>query len=74
MHFLSARPDVTIDRIVTMDVLESIYLNNATYVFRDDWESLSKLSKSQIINGDVEYERVIHDSHWAENIGRILCL
>lgn len=55
-------------------VLESIYLNNATYVFRDDWESLSKLSKSQIINGDVEYERVIHDSHWAENIGRILCL
>lgn len=53
-------------------VLESVYLNNATYIFGDEWEELSSLTKDQIINGDIEYERIIHDRSWWRNIGRAL--
>lgn len=44
--------------------LESVYLNNATYVFGNDWETLSGLSKAEIINGGHEHERIIHDNLW----------
>jgi hypothetical protein len=53
-------------------VLESVYLNNATYIFGDEWEELSSLTKDQILNGDMEYERIIHDQSWRRNIGRTL--
>lgn len=53
-------------------ILESIYLDNATYVFGDDWEKLSKLSKSEIINGDQAHERIIHDKKWARHISSLL--
>ncbi|WP_419813425.1 hypothetical protein [Bacterioplanoides sp.] len=45
-------------------ILESVYTNNATYVFKDDWEMLSKLTKSQLINGEANFERIIHNSSW----------
>ncbi|MDT4814405.1 hypothetical protein FQZ97_474070 [compost metagenome] len=45
-------------------VLESVHLNNATYIFGDDWEELSSLTKDQIINGGVYHKRVVHDKKW----------
>ncbi len=51
--------------------LESIYLDNATYIFGEDWEKLSKLTKNQIINGDVEHTRIIHDKCWGREIRRV---
>ncbi|UUM31792.1 hypothetical protein [Vibrio japonicus] len=53
-------------------ILESIYLDNATYVFGDDWEKLSKLTKNEIINGAEEHERIIHDKRWGQYIRQIL--
>lgn len=52
--------------------LESIHLNNATYIFGDDWEELSSLSKEEIINGENEYSRVIHDKKWIGKIRQLL--
>lgn len=49
-------------------ILESIYLDNATYIFSDDWESLSKLTKNEIINSNLEHVRIIHDKKWKKNI------
>ncbi|HHJ3173376.1 TPA: hypothetical protein ACQJOP_004520 [Vibrio parahaemolyticus] len=46
-------------------VLESIYLDNATYVFDDDWEAFSQLTKSEIINGVLAKARIVHDRKWA---------
>ncbi|EOV0048487.1 TPA: hypothetical protein ACVO1H_004382, partial [Vibrio diabolicus] len=46
-------------------VLESIYLDNATYVFDDDWEAFSQLTKSEIINGGLAKARIVHDRKWA---------
>ncbi|BBP67901.1 hypothetical protein PHLH5_54420 [Pseudomonas sp. Cab53] len=52
--------------------LESIHLNNATYVFGSDWEKLSSLSKEEIINGEYEHSRVIHDKKWLAKIRQLL--
>ncbi|MCO7227738.1 hypothetical protein NH398_00620 [Halomonas sp. CnH100-B] len=53
-------------------VLESIYLDNATYIFGDKWEQLSRLTKNQIINGEIEYRRIVHDKKWSKIIRSIL--
>lgn len=52
--------------------LESIHLNNATYVFGHDWEELSSLSKDEIINGEYEHDRIIHDGRWDYKIRQLL--
>lgn len=52
--------------------LESIHLNNATYVFGHDWEELSSLSKDEIINGEFEHERIIHDGRWDYKVRQLL--
>lgn len=53
-------------------LLESIHLDNATYVFGSNWESLSTLTKNEIINGDVEFKRIIHDKKWERAIASLL--
>ncbi|QRX81824.1 hypothetical protein [Glaciimonas sp. PAMC28666] len=53
-------------------LLESGYLNNATYVFKQDWEKLSQLTKNEIINGELPHIRIIHDRHWLRNVGRTI--
>lgn len=49
-------------------VLESMELNNATYIFKSDWQELSKISKKQIIDGNLHYKRIIHSPQWEEKI------
>lgn len=53
-------------------VLESIYPNNATYVFADNWQELSQLTKAQILNGGLQNARLIHKENWKEDIKKIL--
>ena len=53
-------------------VLESIHLDNATYVFNSDWESLSKLTKSEIINSNISHTRIIHNKKWSASIGKVI--
>ncbi|RJT16259.1 hypothetical protein [Rahnella inusitata] len=50
-------------------ILESIYLDNATYIFHEQWEPLSKLTKNEIINSDIEHIRIIHDKKWKQAVG-----
>lgn len=53
-------------------VLESIYPNNATYVFADNWQELSQLTKAQILNDGLQNARLIHKRNWEEDIKKIL--
>ncbi|MEH6798167.1 MAG: hypothetical protein V7681_02560 [Halopseudomonas sabulinigri] len=53
-------------------VLESIHFDNATYVFNSEWESLSQLSKSQIINSELPHSRIIHNGKWDVEVGRAI--
>jgi hypothetical protein len=53
-------------------VLESMELDNATYVFNSEWEAISQLTKSQIINSDLPHQRVIHNKRWGVSVGRAI--
>lgn len=53
-------------------VMESLYYGNATYVFGKDWEELSKLSKAEILHGDLQQARIIHRESWEKEIRELL--
>lgn len=53
-------------------VLESLYYGNATYVFRDDWERLSQLTKAEILDGNLQTARLIHQPGWEREVRRLL--
>lgn len=53
-------------------VLESIHLDNATYVFNSHWKDLSQLSKSEIINSTIPHSRIIHNKKWKMSVGRAI--
>lgn len=45
-------------------VLESIEPRNATYILGKDWESLSRLTKGEILDGNHQLARLIHSNQW----------
>ena len=53
-------------------LLESVHLGNATYIFGDDWEKLSKLSKKEILDENLHKDRIVHRKLWHFNIMKIL--
>lgn len=53
-------------------VLESPNTGNATYVFRDDWESISRLSKREILQGHLQEDRLVHNSRWAKAVSDLI--
>lgn len=53
-------------------VLESTEVNNATYILDKDWETLSQMTKAQLINASLHKERVIHREKWFSEINNIL--
>lgn len=53
-------------------VLESMELDNATYVFNSDWEAISQLTKSQIINSELPHQRIIHNRKWNMAVGQAI--
>jgi hypothetical protein len=53
-------------------VLESSQCNNATYIFDDNWQHLSQLTKAEILDGNLHHARVIHRRNWAAEIRKYL--
>lgn len=53
-------------------ILESIKNGNATYVFDDNWEELSRMTKAEIINNHLQRERIFHRPGWEGRINEIL--
>ncbi|GAT35262.1 hypothetical protein TSACC_3326 [Terrimicrobium sacchariphilum] len=53
-----------------LNFLESVFRGNATYVFGDDWEHLSQLTKAEIIAGGLAIERIVHGNDWRPRIQR----
>lgn len=51
---------------------ESIYYGNATYIFDEKWKELTKKTKAEILNKDLQKDRVIHKSSWTKKIKRWL--
>jgi len=53
-------------------VLESVHFGNATYVFGNNWEELSKLSKKEILDGNLHTNRFVHRNMWEREIKNLL--
>ena len=49
-------------------VFESAEYGNATYVFEGDWEQLSKMTKAQIVSGNLQKHRLVHREGWKQQI------
>ena len=52
--------------------LESLYYGNATYIFGEKWEDLSKRTKAEILNNDLQTDRIIHREGWDGKIDKWL--
>ena len=53
-------------------VLESVEVNNATYVLSKRWEEISKLTKAEILKNELHEHRVIHNKSWYDAMSKIL--
>jgi len=53
-------------------VLENSFAGNATYIFSNDWETLSQLSKAEILAEKRQEHRLIHRKYWKHSIKEIL--
>ena len=53
-------------------LMENMIYGNATYVFRDNWEELSKLSKAEIIKNNLQDKRFVHRESWPYQISALL--
>jgi hypothetical protein len=45
-------------------ILECVHFGNATYVFGDDWEKLSQMTKAEILTDRLQKARLIHREGW----------
>lgn len=53
-------------------LLEHLLNGNATYVFENNWEQFSQLSKGEILNSHLQRERIIHRDGWEREINKLL--
>lgn len=53
-------------------VFESLYYGNATYIFNQNWEMISQMTKADILEGNHSEARIIHREGWANSIGELL--
>lgn len=52
-------------------ILESLYQGNATYVFDENWETLSKRTKGEILSENLQKDRFIHRKNWKRYINSL---
>jgi hypothetical protein len=45
-------------------VLESIEVNNATYVLKKDWETVSSMTKAEVLDSGAHHARLVHRNSW----------
>jgi hypothetical protein len=57
---------------INLYILESIYYGNATYVFEENWEELSKKTKAEILDKSLQKSRIIHRSNWESKLVGLL--
>jgi hypothetical protein len=52
-------------------IFENAQYGNATYVFEGDWETLSRMTKAEIIAGNLYKHRFIHSEGWKKQIASL---
>jgi hypothetical protein len=49
-------------------ILENRKPQNATYIFENNWQDLTRLTKADILKENLQKARLIHTSNWKDNI------
>jgi hypothetical protein len=52
-------------------ILESAYYGNAIYVFENNWETLSQMTKAEILKNNLQIDRITHNGEKVNWISRI---
>ena len=52
--------------------LESMYFGNATYIFAECWENLSKRTKAEVLSQELHVDRIIHRQGWQQRVHELL--
>lgn len=55
-----------------LTVCESMYRHNATYVFGEDWEQLTKRTKTEVLDEHLHEHRIIHMPGWDDRVRALL--
>ena len=53
-------------------ILENAQYGNATYVLNRDWETLSAMTKSELLDGSLHQDRIVHREDWDSRIRTLL--
>lgn len=53
-------------------VLECTHDGNATYVFGQDWEELSQMTKAEVLRENLQLHRLIHARGWAHQLSQVM--
>lgn len=53
-------------------ILESIYPDNATYIFGQQWETLSQMTKAEIIENNLAELRIAHRQNWWDRMRQFI--
>lgn len=49
-------------------ILESLHPNNATYILGSDWESISQMTKMEVLYGNHHLARIFHGNNWESQL------
>jgi hypothetical protein len=53
-------------------LLESTFIDNATYVLGSNWRTLSQMTKAELLDNNLIQDRIIHRDGWRVAIDRLL--
>lgn len=53
-------------------IFECNETNNATYVFRGNWEAASQLTKTEVLSGHIQDRRIYHTDKWYEKVDHLI--
>lgn len=53
-------------------VLECTHEGNATYIFGNDWEQLSQMSKAEVLSDGRHLHRLIHTRNWRQHLAELM--
>lgn len=53
-------------------VFENIKYGNAIYVMRENWEDLSKRSRTELLRNPAEYARIVHRKGWQRRLKHLV--
>ncbi|TDM12177.1 hypothetical protein [Macrococcus bovicus] len=53
-------------------IIDSVIYGKATYIFEDEWENVSKLTKKEILDNNLAKDRIIHNNSWENKVSKYI--